>query len=572
MGRYENAYAEFKAKYDLDLNIQTEYVGAKLITPIDDFATETSPEENARNVYMSTLSSALTFYINKRLKMESEKSYDLSNFDLHDFITEFDKVMEAIRSDKAEEEKTKYTHRKFEGLPLDSVANDAWNRVAPRYNKTLPTLWKERIRAGSMKIEDMVQITNSLYTRLAPIDMDGIDKTQLQDELKTIVAAHEAMRQVRETRKGFFGFFWRIFNREQNKNEVAYLGRLQVQIAMLEQKDYDVDSVTNALNGKNILSREVPSATNVKEAEHEEEVEEIEETNEVHPIQAYINKQKQQQQKQSYNDNFDDELDNNLDNNLDNSFDDDSEDDSEEEELDSDAYKKRRLENQIKNDLTFGFNSFTKQFGHLPFAEQCKKAMEFDHVLTAKNVITEIFDYGKANTFYKFTGAFNIINNIVPFVVKTNEKVDSAPNMNEKNKIMEDTAREIFGKVYSGFGTESGMTTENKIIAAQRVTNFLLNAYSPAAFDKKNFGKYSESFVVKNRADVEMVLRLAEDPIRNEKEEIDKVLQSVNEELGLENKIRLGDQIKNDIEERPVASSRKIEESPVITNPDKNLI
>lgn len=130
-------------------------------------------------------------------------------------------------------------------------------------------MWKERIRSGSMKIEDMSNITNSFYTQLAPVDMDEVDKTQLQNELKTIVAAREAMMQVRETRKGFFGFFWRIFNREQNKAEVNYLGRLQAQIAMLEQKEYDIDGVTNEINGNNILSREIPGATNVKEVEYE---------------------------------------------------------------------------------------------------------------------------------------------------------------------------------------------------------------------------------------------------------------------------------------------------------------
>ena len=86
---------------------------------------------------------------------------------------------------------------------------------------------------------------------MAPVDMDGVDRTQFQNELKTIVAAHEAMSQVRETRKGFFGFFWRIFNREQNKKEVSYLGRLQFQIEMLRFKEYDIDGVTNEINGNN---------------------------------------------------------------------------------------------------------------------------------------------------------------------------------------------------------------------------------------------------------------------------------------------------------------------------------
>ena len=269
MGKYEAAYAKFNAKYNITHNIQLEYNGAKQIASADDFFTDTSSEVDVQNLYMSTLSSALISYIGKKVKMESGNNYDLSNFDLYDFITEFDEVINAIRSDEADVEHTEYTHKKFEGLPLDRVANEAWARVAPTFNKPLPTMWKERIRSGSMKIEDMSNITNSFYTQLAPVDMDEVDKTQLQNELKTIVAAREAMMQVRETRKGFFGFFWRIFNREQNKAEVNYLGRLQAQIAMLEQKEYDIDGVTNEINGNNILSREIPGATNVKEVEYE---------------------------------------------------------------------------------------------------------------------------------------------------------------------------------------------------------------------------------------------------------------------------------------------------------------
>jgi hypothetical protein len=221
---------------------------------------------------MSTLSSALISYIGKKVKMESGNNYDLSNFDLYDFITEFDDVMNAIRSDEAAKEKTEYTHRKFEGLPLDKVANQAWARVAPAFNKTLPTMWKERIRAGSMKIEDMVKTTNSFYSRLAPIEMDGIDKTKLHGELTNIVAAYEAMKQVRETRKGFFGFFWRMFHREENEKELNYLSVLANQIDLLMYKEYDVSGVTSKLNGKNILGQNIAGAAEVEATEQEEKI------------------------------------------------------------------------------------------------------------------------------------------------------------------------------------------------------------------------------------------------------------------------------------------------------------
>ena len=61
----------------------------------------------------------------RALKIEPGKSYDLANFKLHDFITEFDKLMNAIRSDEAEKEKTEYTHmklcRKPDGISLEKT-------------------------------------------------------------------------------------------------------------------------------------------------------------------------------------------------------------------------------------------------------------------------------------------------------------------------------------------------------------------------------------------------------------------------------------------------------------------
>ena len=128
MGKYELAYAEFTAKYDLNLDIQAEYDGANRLASIDDFAMDTSPARKAQNVYISTLSSALTDYISKKVKIESGKSYDLANIDVGGFIAEFDKVIDAIRSDEAEKEKTEYTHRKFEGLPIESGSN-----ASPRF-------------------------------------------------------------------------------------------------------------------------------------------------------------------------------------------------------------------------------------------------------------------------------------------------------------------------------------------------------------------------------------------------------------------------------------------------------
>jgi hypothetical protein len=67
------------------------------------------------------------------------------------------------------------------------------------------------MKSGRLKIEDARLAVHSLHEKLIAKDAK---KEELTGELKNIVAAREAMRQLRESRKGFIGFFWKLFNRE----------------------------------------------------------------------------------------------------------------------------------------------------------------------------------------------------------------------------------------------------------------------------------------------------------------------------------------------------------------------
>lgn len=252
MGRYDSAYAEFKAKYDLDLNIQAEYDGAKLITPIDDFAVEISPEENARDAYVSTLSSALTSYISKKVKIEPQKNYDLANIDIGGFITAFDDVMNAIRSDEAEKENTEYTHRKFEGLPVDRVANEAWARVAPRYNKPLHEIWAGQIRRGTLPLEQLQRITSS-STRLLD-NLAGPNRSYdsaANKDLADVVMIKNAMAEAINKRS--WTSWLNPFNWGPNMRENAYLKELNAKINTYRESKFPVDTVVPAIYTGNML-------------------------------------------------------------------------------------------------------------------------------------------------------------------------------------------------------------------------------------------------------------------------------------------------------------------------------
>ena len=252
MGKYDQAYAEFTAKYDLNLNIQKEYDGANRLASMDDFTMDTSPERKAQNVYISTLSSALTDYIIKKVKIEPQKSYDLANIDIGGFITAFDDVMNAIRSDEADKEKTEYTHRKFEGLPFDRVANEVWARVAPRYNKPLHEIWAGQIRRGTLPLEQLQRITSS-STRLLD-DMTGPNhsyNSAANKDLADVITIKNAMETAISKRSWISylnPFNWGPYGRES-----SYLRELDGKINTYRENNFPVDDVVPAIYTGNML-------------------------------------------------------------------------------------------------------------------------------------------------------------------------------------------------------------------------------------------------------------------------------------------------------------------------------
>ena len=260
MGKYELAYAEFTAKYDLNLDIQAEYDGANRLASIDDFTMDTSPARKAQNVYISTLSSALTDYISKKVKIEPQKNYDLANIDVGGFIAEFDKVMDAIRSDEAEKEKTEYTHRKFEGLPFDRVANEAWARVAPGFNKPLHEIWAGQIRKGSLSLDQLQRITNS-STRLLDGMVGSIGyNSAANKDLADVVMIKNAMAEAINKRS--WTSWLNPFNWGPNMRENAYLRELNEKINTYRENSFPVDSVVPQLYTGNMLEGAVGELQN----------------------------------------------------------------------------------------------------------------------------------------------------------------------------------------------------------------------------------------------------------------------------------------------------------------------
>ena len=77
-----------------------------------------------------------------------------------------------------------------------------------------------------------------------------------------------------------------------------------------------------------------------------------------------------------------------------------------------------------------------------------------------------------------------------------NQKVDMQTDKAEKHRIMVEGTKEIFKKVYTNVLNKVFDDDDKRIIIAQKITDLYLRVYSPAGFDKAEFGKYASNYIV----------------------------------------------------------------------------
>lgn len=77
-----------------------------------------------------------------------------------------------------------------------------------------------------------------------------------------------------------------------------------------------------------------------------------------------------------------------------------------------------------------------------------------------------------------------------------NQKVDLKTDNTEKHRIMVEGTRELFKKVYKSVAASSWQEADNQMVIAQKITNLMLKVYSPAGFDKAEFGKYADNYTL----------------------------------------------------------------------------
>ena len=265
-GAYEAAFEKFRDKYGVDYNIAGEYELSRKLSSLDAFTIESTPKERMQNSYKSMLGTAITYYLENKVRLEGGKKYDMTDVNIGEFINEFDNVMRGVLADYAEKEGETYEHKQYAGLSFNDVATAAWGR-ASGYNRPLADIWAGQIRNGSLSLEQMQRITSS-STRL----LDGMLGTigynsAANKDLADVVMIKNAMAEAINKRS--WTSWLNPFNWGPNMRENAYLKELNGKINTYRENNFPVDNVVPAMYAGNMLEGALSELQNTYGVRHQ---------------------------------------------------------------------------------------------------------------------------------------------------------------------------------------------------------------------------------------------------------------------------------------------------------------
>lgn len=263
---YEGQLKEFNEKYGMagyDLK-QTAKIDEKFRI-VNNFLMKDSMD-GPSGQFIDWLSKIMKSYFEKHSQFSSDWKKNLSKFHTQEFVDDFEKVAKA-----------KYLSELVEGQepnrkPYAGAKNKNIATVIAPYiqeiNKPLPTVWKERMKKGTMDVTEIQELCVNLTDGLAK-NLD--QKATMMEGFTRIVAAREAVRQLRESRpRGILGALWWLFNFRINGRERDCLETLNTCITTWEAQQFNTEKVLGELMGKTALGRPVNSAEKASQPQAQE--------------------------------------------------------------------------------------------------------------------------------------------------------------------------------------------------------------------------------------------------------------------------------------------------------------
>jgi hypothetical protein len=253
----------------------------------------------AANHFISLASKTLEIYLKTNTQLNENGKY-MSSFDSQDFLDSFEELAKAkYRSQLGEDDE--YNREPYAGAGIKDL-NAVFDARLQKMNKPLSTLWMEQLNKGTMDIDKLHRITKK--------DFDSMDKTWNKNEhemagsLTNVIAAYEAMKQLRDSRKGFFGWLWKLFNWKINAKEEEYFNELSTQVDKL-RKDFNVEKISAELTGKTVLGRDANAKKNVIKTQFEQ-VSIPQESPQANPVESNAKSAKMKPVASQIEDKFDD--------------------------------------------------------------------------------------------------------------------------------------------------------------------------------------------------------------------------------------------------------------------------
>lgn len=251
---YTDALKTFTDKYGLENYDYAELAEVqKKFSYIDEFIMNSPTGRGAAGLFTALAAKTMSLYFKNATELNKNGKY-MTSFNLNDFLKDFDDLAQAKY--ESELEKGQESKRpKFAGAELKQISR-AIAKDYGKTNKTLPALWFDRLKDKKMSVDELRAITASAQERILRGRYDD-DKSKGQGDLINVVAAHEAMKQLRQSREGFIGFFWKLFNRELNAKEEEYMTVLDSAVNDIKRATFDVQKAREELTGKTVMGKEV---------------------------------------------------------------------------------------------------------------------------------------------------------------------------------------------------------------------------------------------------------------------------------------------------------------------------
>lgn len=265
---YEQELGIFQRKYNLEKysldEIQTIDDKFRLV---NDPLTKPSISGSPAAKFTSWASTTLSIYLKTNTQLNEKGKY-MSSFDVQEFLTDFESLVVAKYNSELVDGQEP-NRKPYAGASKKDLLT-AFHKQTSKMNKTLPTLWMEKLKKGDMDMQSLQNITSQAF--------DAMDKTwqvsenEMAGKLTNMVAAREAMKQLRASRSGVWGWIWKvILNRGQNRQEKAYLAQLETQIMKLRDKGYKVvDKLTEELTGTTVLGQDPNAKKNATKTQDKE--------------------------------------------------------------------------------------------------------------------------------------------------------------------------------------------------------------------------------------------------------------------------------------------------------------